>query len=94
MPRKYCKICDEPISRDWIREHFKDQYSKYCSKECKEKDEITIMKDELNLMVRELNTFYHHVNRNNITTTLTYSFDIWLNLRQLKRSMDILMIRK
>ena len=57
-----------------MKENSKD--SKYCSEECKKKDEITIMKDELNLMVNELNTYYHHVNKNNITTTLAYSDEL------------------
>ena len=34
------------------------------------------MKDELNLMVNELNKYYHHVNKNNITTTLAYSDEL------------------
>ena len=49
--KKFCKVCDNQISRDWIREHFKDEYSKYCSKECKEKDEITISK--MSILFRE-----------------------------------------
>lgn len=63
MPKKYCKICGKPNYK-WLKEHSKN--SKYCSKECKKKDEITIMKDELNLMVQQLDTFYYHTNRNNI----------------------------
>ncbi len=72
MPRKYCKICDKP-SYKWSKERSKD--SKYCSEECKKKDEVTLMKDELNHMVRQLDIFYYHTNRNNISTTLAYADD-------------------
>lgn len=84
MPRKYCKICGKPDYK-WLKEHSKDVYSKYCSEECKKKDEITIMKDELNLMVNQLNIFYYHINRNNIKTTLTYSEDFIFEFELIKK---------
>lgn len=36
-------------------------------------------------MVNQLNTYYHHVNRNNVTTTLTYSFDFMVEFEAIKK---------
>lgn len=83
--KKFCKVCDNQISYDWIREHFKDEYSKYCSEECKKKDEVILMKDEFKLMVQQLNEFFYDTNRNNFATTLTYAYDNMVEFEAIKK---------